>query len=71
MVEFKKYTLSSVCDRLSSGKSIKSVEVDQENGTFTITDIKDNVQTYTFTDIEDISLVDGQLTISYKNKPAD
>lgn len=27
MVEFKKYTLSSVCDRLSSGKSIKSVEV--------------------------------------------
>ena len=51
--------------------SIKSVEVDQENGTFTITDIKDNVQTYTFTDIEDISLVDGQLTISYKNKPAD
>lgn len=51
--------------------SIKSVEVDQENGTFTITDIKDNVQTYTFTDVENISLVDGQLTISYKNKPAD
>lgn len=51
--------------------SIKSVEVDQDKGTFTITDIKDNVQTYTFTDIEDISLVDGQLTISYKNKPED
>ena len=51
--------------------SIKSVEVDQDKGTFTIKDIKDNVQTYKFIDIKDISLKDGQLTILYKNKPAD
>ena len=51
--------------------SIKDIKIDQKQGTLSITDIKDNVQTYTFTDVEDISLVDGQLTISYKNKPAD
>ena len=48
--------------------SIKDFGVSQENGTFSVTDIKGNVQTYYFTDIQDISFENGYLAISYKNR---
>lgn len=45
--------------------SIKSFNI-SDSGLFTITDIQDNIQTYQFTDIDGVELVDGVLSIKYK-----